>query len=131
MDSTHKEFDLVRKFSVHPTYANFFWGEIASKCLSFESVANESPTWNDEAFSCPHGTKDELKFMQGSRINACYNLLDRNIDLMGLGDKPALFQSVLFVALCVFVLSYFVQVFVVLQRSEELAERWDKTNILS
>jgi hypothetical protein len=91
MDSTHNDFELVRKFSAHPDYASFFWKEIAREYLSVEPGREQIPMWNDEVFSSGHGTtKDKLQFMKDVKINACYYLVDRNIE-MGLGNKPALY----------------------------------------
>lgn len=86
---TYDEFQLMHGLSVR--HSNKFWKELAQSNLVFKPPTPVGTIWNDQAFSNGHGTdRDALQFMPDVRINACYNLLDRNVD-RGLGDKPALY----------------------------------------
>ena len=66
-----------------------FWGNIAEDFYWKEKPkdANNLLQYN---FDCTKGSID-IKFMQGSKTNICYNVVDRNIIDKKMGEKVAFY----------------------------------------
>ena len=65
-----------------------FWGEIAKE-FYWKQPPNPDK-FLEYNFNCANGPIF-IKWMQGGITNVCYNMLDRNVNDKGLGDKVAFY----------------------------------------
>ncbi|XP_062512202.1 acetyl-coenzyme A synthetase-like isoform X2 [Corticium candelabrum] len=84
--ATYEEYQKLHSFSVK--HGEFFWLRLAKNLYV---TGKPLTSWNVEAFDS-EDVDHAVKFMPGTKTNACYNLIDRNIK-EGLGDLPALYYA--------------------------------------
>jgi acetyl-CoA synthetase len=67
-----------------------FWKDIILKEFHFEESQPEGTPFVKYNFNVKNGPID-IKWMEGSKTNVCYNMLDRNVKDKGLKDTVAFF----------------------------------------